>query len=220
MTTMFEEEVVCCICGEKINHMGIGSTNSFGSPDLDTRPAEMQRSTICHWIQRCHSCGYCSPDISECGDKTKEIINSKEYQNIIESSEVPEIAASFLALSYEKEKQQEYSDSAWRAIHAAWVCDDENNLVSSAKCRKQAVNLIKKAKNHGQIIADQAGASEAITIDLMRRSGMHQEALELSGVMKAEDIEEIIMQVIKYEEVLIAKADIAAHTISEVLDEE
>ena len=200
--------------------MGIGSTNSFGSPDLDTRPPEMQRSTIYHWIQRCPSCGYCSPDISECGEKTKEIVNSKEYQNIIESGEVPEVAASFLALSYEKEKQQEFSDSAWRAIHAAWICDDENNLEASAKCRKQAVNLIEKAKNHGQTIADQAGASEAITIDLMRRSGMHQEALELSATMKTENIEEIIMQVIMFEEALIAKADITAHTISEALGEE
>jgi len=157
MTTMIEKEVVCCICGEKSNHMEIGSTNSFGSADLDTRPPEMERSTIYHWIQRCPSCGYCSPDLSECGDETKEIINSKEYQNIIESSEVPEIAASFLALSYEKEKQQEYSNSAWRAIHAAWVCDDENNLESSAKCRKQAVNLIKKQKIMGKKLQNKLG---------------------------------------------------------------
>ena len=50
----------------------------------------------------------------------------------------------------------------------------------------------------------------------MRRSGMHQEALELSAALKTEEFEEIIRQVIQYEEELIAKGDTAAHTISEV----
>lgn len=220
MTTMFDEEVECSICGEKSTHMGIGSTNAFGSADLDTRPPEMKRSTIYHWIQRCPSCGYCSQNLSECSEKTKEIVTSKEYQNIIKSGEMPETAACFLALSYEKEKQQEYSASAWGAIHAAWICDDVQNFKSSIKCRKQAVALIEKAKKNGQKIADQPGASEAITIDLMRRSGMYQEALELSAAMKSEDIDEIIMQVIQYEEELIAKNDNAAHTILEAVGEE
>ncbi len=217
---MFNEDVECCICGEKSNHMVIASTNSFGSPDLDTRPPMMRRSTIYNSIQRCPSCGYCSPDLSECSNMTKKIVNSKEYQNIIVSSEMPEIAASFLALSYEKEKQQDYSDSAWRAINAAWICDDENKLELSTKCRRQAVTLIANANKYGQKIADQAGVSEAITIDLMRRSGMYKEALELSATMKAEDIEEIIMQVIQYEVKLIAKQDIGAHTVSEALGKE
>ncbi len=220
MTTMFKEEVECCICGEKSDHMGIGSTNSFGSPDLDTRPPEMLRSTIYHWIQRCPSCGYCSSDLSKCEDKTKEIVNSIEYQNLIRDSEIPKLAASFLARSYEEEKQQKYVDSAWGAIHAAWICDDENNLESSVRCRKQAIILIEKANNQEQKIADQTGASEAITIDLMRRSGMFQEALELSDVVKAKDIEEIIKQIIKYQKELITKKDISVQTISEALAED
>jgi len=30
MTTMSEIELECCICGEKNNHMVIGSINTFG----------------------------------------------------------------------------------------------------------------------------------------------------------------------------------------------
>ncbi len=66
MTRIFEQEVECCVCQEKSKHMIIGSTNSFGSPDLDTRPPEMKRSTLSLWIQRCPSCGYSSPDLSDC----------------------------------------------------------------------------------------------------------------------------------------------------------
>jgi len=213
---MFEEEVKCHICGEKSNHAGVGSTNAFGPPDLDTRPPEMERSTIYCWIQRCPSCGYCSYNISECDNEVREIVTSKEYQNIVSDSEMPKVAASFLALSYQNEMQEKYHDSVWGAIHAAWICDDENNLESSTKCRKQAISLIEKSNNHNQKFTNQAGASETITIDLMRRSGMHQEALELSAALKTEEFEEIIRQVIQYEEELIAKGDTAAHTISEV----
>ena len=216
MTTMFKEEVECCICGKKSNHMIIGSTNSFGSPDLDTRPPEMQRSTIYHWIQRCPFCGYCSSDLSECSANTKKIVNSEEYQNLIQNTDMPEVAASFLALSYEKEKQQKYSDSAWRAIHAAWICDDENHDAAQ-KCRKKAISMIELAKANSQKIANQLGASEAITIDLMRRSKMFDEALQLSEYARKDNVEKVIKQIIEYQISLISNKDIASHTISEAL---
>jgi hypothetical protein len=220
MTTMFEEEVECCICGEKSHHIDIGSSSSFGSPDLDTRPPEMQRSTIYHWIQRCPLCGYCSSDLSECYDNTKDIVYSKEYQIIIGSNLMPEMAASFLALSYEKKKQLEYSDSAWRAIHAAWICDDEEYGDASVICRKNAISLIETANVNSQKIADQFGEAEAITIDLMRRSRMFQEALQLSEHTRKKNIEEVIKKIIEFQIGLISKKDFSSHTISEALDEE
>jgi hypothetical protein len=181
------------------------------------RPPEMKRSTIYHWIQQCSSCGYCSPNLSECSDNTKEIVNSKEYQNIIKNSEIPNMAASFLALSYENQHQHKYSDSAWRAIHAAWICDDENHREAAKHCRRKAISMIEKAHTRSQKIADQSGASEAITIDLMRRAGMFQAALELSENAKAKDIDKKIKQVIEYEVGLIIEKDIDSHTISDAL---
>jgi hypothetical protein len=199
--------------------MVIGSTNSFGSPDLDTRQPEMQRSTIYHWIQQCPKCGYCSPDLSECFDTTKEIVHSKAYQDIIASSAMPATATSFLAYSYELEMQQEFSDSAWQAIRAAWICDDNKDLESSTTCRIKAIALIEKANSHGQLLLDQLGANETITIDLMRRSGLHQQALALSQSIQKQDIDDIIRQIVQYQELLIAKSDNDAHTIDEMLTE-
>ena len=37
MTTMHEEEMSCAVCGATQTVMELGSTNSFGSMDLDTR---------------------------------------------------------------------------------------------------------------------------------------------------------------------------------------
>ena len=199
--------------------MEIGSTNAFGSPDLDTRPPVMQRSTIYYWIQRCPSCGYCSSDLSECSENTKDFIESKEYQDIIKGSNIPKIAASFLSSSYLHQKQHQHSESAWRAIHAAWICDDENNHDVSTECRKEAISMIKKGEERSEKLADQAGASEAITIDLMRRAGIFEEALAMVEETKTMDVEEIITKVILFEEKLLFSEDIDAHTVAEALGE-
>ena len=52
----------------------------------------------------------------------------------------------------------------------------------------------------------------------MRRAGMFEQALKLAEDTKSKDIEEIIMQVITYEESLIESKDIDSHTVSEALD--
>jgi len=91
-------------CAEKSFHMGIGSTNSFGAPDLDTRPPEMQRSTIYHWTQRCPSCGYCAADILKDTENIRELVQKTEYRNIVKNNEISETGASFLAFSHEKQQ--------------------------------------------------------------------------------------------------------------------
>ena len=54
----------------------------------------------------------------------------------------------------------------------------------------------------------------------MRRAGMFEQAFKLAEETKSKDIEEIIMQVITYEESLIELQDIASHTVSEALGDE
>ena len=180
MTTMHQEKVKCCVCGKKSNHDVVGSSYSHGSSDLDTRPPEMTRSTIYYSIQSCPSCGYCASDLSECSGDVKFHVESKEYQEIIGNKAIPKVAASFLALSYEKQQTHQYSESAWAAIHAAWICDDKNKQKASKECRKKAISMIENANAYSQNMGDQAGATEALTIDLMRRAGMFEQALKLA----------------------------------------
>jgi len=80
--------------------------------------------------------------------------------------------------------------------------------------------MIENANAHSQNMGDQAGTTEALTIDLMRRAGMFEQAFKLAEETKSKDIEEIIMQVITYEESLIELQDIASHTVSEALGDE
>ena len=146
--------------------------------------------------------------------------NQKNIKNIIVNKAIPKVAASFLALSYEKQQTHQYSESAWASIHAAWICDDKNKQKSSKECRKKAISMIESANAHSQKMGDQAGATEVLTIDLMRRAGMFDQALKLAEDTKTKDIEEIILQVIVYEESLIESKDIDSHTVSEALGDE
>lgn len=220
MTTMSENEVKCCVCGNKSSHRSIRSTNALGSSDLDTRPPEMMRSLIHYLIQRCPVCGYCSYDLSQCNLNTEEIVKSQEYQEFLNNRAIPEVAASFLALSYEKQQAQQYSTAAWSAIHAAWICDDANQYEPSKQCREMAIALIEQGEEKSQTIADPVGESEAITIDLMRRAGMFQKAMELVEETKTINVDEIINQIICFEETLINSQDIGRHTVSEVLGDQ
>lgn len=218
MTTLFEETITCCVCETQSPHKSIRSTSVFGSPDLDTRPPEMQRSTIYYSIQRCPSCGYCSHDLSESIDDIKAIVESDGYQAIINRQDLHETATSFLALAYESEVLKDYSSSAWQVINAAWVCDDQGHLDAAVLCRKQAIALIHKAEQLEQQLLEQEGATELVTIDLMRRSGMHKEALVLAEKLKSTDLEDIILKLAAYQETLIHKNDADVHTVAMALD--
>jgi len=46
MTTLFMTSVDCAVCQSKQEITQIGSTNAFGSMDLDMRPPPMQRDTL------------------------------------------------------------------------------------------------------------------------------------------------------------------------------
>ena len=46
MTTYYEKEIICAICKNKNTYEMTSSFNALGSCDLDTRPPEMQRSTM------------------------------------------------------------------------------------------------------------------------------------------------------------------------------
>ena len=185
MTTMFEVEKICSECGRASKHRACASTYNYGSPDLDTRPPEMSRSTINTWISTCPACGYCAPDISEQIEKASEIIHSDAYQRQLNDLESPKLANAFICYSIIKQSLGEFAEASWASIHAAWVCDDNGSDVGSKVFRARAVTLQQMAKDKGQILTEQAGAEEAIMVDLLRRSGQFDYALKFCEYQKA-----------------------------------
>ncbi len=219
MTTTYKMKKKCAVCGSEQDYTGIGSTNVFGSPDLDTRPPEIKRSTIFAWVQRCSKCGYCAPDISEAPDQATSVVRSATYREQLADSNLPELANSFLCKSIIDESAGDYASAAWALIHAAWVCDDEEKHESAKKCRDKAADMIVNAIEAGQRVSAQRGAEVAILTDLLRRAGRFSEAKQFISSKRIEIKDDIILKVLAFQEVLIARRDMSCHTIAEAIAE-
>jgi hypothetical protein len=218
MTTIFPEMIKCAVCGEISEHASIGSTNTFGSMDLDTRPPEMMRSTIDTWIMACPSCGYCSMDISECTGKSPEIVRSPTYRQQLQNSQFSELANAFLCSSLIKEIAGQYAAAGWNTIHAAWACDDSGSVMSARECRKKAVTLLQQATEKRQSFAAAAGGSEALMTDLLRRSELFVKALRICDEgLSNNKTEALFLDILRYQKTLILNKDTACHTVSERL---
>ncbi len=210
-------EKKCAICGEINNYIELRSTNAFGSPDLDTRPPEMRRSTIYLWAQTCQNCGYVSHDISKKIPKSEEVIHSNIYKEQLDSSNFPKLANSFLCYSMILENIEEYTEAGWACLHAAWVCDDSGYSEAAKVSRKKAFILFMRAKEKGEKIAEQLGADEAIIVDLLRRAGEFEKALKFAEEGLKNKPEKIIETTLNFQIKLINKRDTSCYTIDDAI---
>ena len=217
MTTHYKEKAKCAVCRTETEYTGIASTNSFGSPDIDTRPPAMKRSTMFAWVQRCPECGYCASDVSKATSQVASMVHSSEYIRQLADSSYPELANSFLCKALVDEISSDYAGATWSLIHAAWACDDAHRDGPAKTCRSNAVGMIRKAIDFGQKIADQVGLETAIQVDLLRRVGRFSEAKKLIQTQRDTITEDIILNILTFQETLIASEDETCHTISEAL---
>src|SRR5947208_16297316 len=126
MTILAEQSAACGNCGHVFTHDTLASTSAIGSPDLDTRPPELQRSTMHTWIQRCPSCGYCSRDVAEFDNLFRPVIESAAYRSQLADARYPELASTFICAGMLAEAGEQQADAGWAYLQAAWTLDDAN----------------------------------------------------------------------------------------------
>ena len=156
MSQVIKEETKCFVCGNRCEIHQVLSTNTFGPPDLDTRPAEMTRSIIIEFgVGHCPSCDYCAPDISTGPELATKIIKTDEYSDLLKKAEHPDIstnpeicakiieideclkqsrwlgqpefARKFLCSAIVLEAAKQYDQAGWDALKSAWAFDDCKN---------------------------------------------------------------------------------------------
>ena len=176
MTTVFPETVRCSVCGSENGIMVIGSTNTFGPTDLDTRPPEMKRSTMCYWVQECKTCGYTAVDLTDETALERSFFETEDYKSCKGIPFVSDLAKSFFRHYLIMTAEEQHEDAFFAALHAAWACDDREDETNAALMREKAVEMADRLLQTDS--CDWKDTVRLIRADLLRRTGRFDELLE------------------------------------------
>ena len=217
MTTYSRETKICAVCAQPVEVTLFGSSNEFGSRDLDLRPAEMLRSTFAFWANRCPHCGYCASDISWGGQHETSVVQSDEYQAQLCNRDYPELANTFLCDSMILQAAGKLREAGFASLHAAWSCDDEGRQAEARLCRLRAVSLFEMFRASGKLVLDVPAAEFILLADLQRRSGEFAFAGAACEQGLAAANHERLRRILRYQKYLCSVGDDAAHTIEAAL---
>lgn len=216
MTTCLNAEVLCANCGAASFHHVMFSSGSYGSGDLDLRPAPLHRHTIDMWVQECPTCSAVCPDISAPPDKIAEIIKALGYQRIVTDQSVPNLCRKFRAWAYIADQAGQAEDAAFAHLHAAWDADDKSDAEAARAERLAAIPLFQALRDAAKLHAEQPGTAEFLLADLWRRSQQWDNASTEAklGQEKAQD--PLIRSICEFQLSLAQRHDDLVHTIEEV----
>ena len=200
----------CVACGRQSSQTILASTNRFGSPDLDMRPPEMMRSTMRWWIQECPHCGYVAEDIGDsCGVAT-EWLKSEVYKTCDGRSFKSDLAARFYKnyltnLVYGSKRKAFYA-----ALHAAWACDDAQDVSNAIHCRSCALQALDKMTSTPRV------AEELLVVkaDLLRRTERFDNLIEEYQSIRLRS--DLLNQIIAFEVERAKANDTARYTVDDV----
>jgi hypothetical protein len=211
MTTYFSRSVTCATCGQSSDHHVLGSTNSFGSPDLDLRPPPMKRDTMGAWVQRCPHCGYCAGELAQPLPGAAEAVKEKPYLLLLGDERYPELARRFLAQAY---LLADAMASGWARLHAAWVCDDADLDDLAAGCRTAAAECFERL---GPSADNEEGVVRgAVLVDVLRRARQFERAArQCDALLALASAKEVVRSVLLYQKELIARQDTAGHRVAD-----
>ena len=195
----------------------IGSTNAFGSMDLDMRPPPMQRDTLGQQIHQCRGCGYCAPNLEE-RVGSDEALASDQYRAILRDDSIPRLARMFTAYAHLAETSGDLRSAAWAHRNAAWDCDDTAGASESAYlCRQAALQLMGKLHAQGQSFANDLATDSILELDLLRRSGRHGEVLARAAELAGQDLPDILKAITGFQQRMAAAGDTACYRVSDAV---
>ena len=185
-------------------------TNAFGSCDLDTRPPEMQRSTMNYWLEECPHCGYIAYNIAKPTDVNRDILQQESYVTCDGIAFQSNLAKRFYRYSMLKDSKME---KMMAYLHSAWVCDDVRDIENAIVCRKKAIQMA------DEILLESSEDDENLRImkaDMLRRTCQFDRLVEEYAEVKLSD--DLLNQILVYEIKLANERDDTCHTVREATE--
>lgn len=213
MTTLNQEELTCVMCGSKSEHTSIASTNSFGSPDLDLRPPEMQRSTMSYWVQECPECGYAYSSITEKADNSSITISSDAYKALLSGELSGSLLGRFAKASLIAEGAADISAAANYALNAAWAADDAHNKECAISYRNRAADLFQSILKNIDDESEESIITRTRLVDILRRAERWEESIEIANTLLNSNLDPTIRSVLEFEHSVASKRDPNCYTV-------
>ncbi len=213
MSAVFRMKLRCAVCGKENEYSVLGSTNAFGSPDLDLRPPEMERSTMYLWVMECPDCGYVSDSVEDETSIDPDFLKSPKYL-LCDGIRFRDPLAGLFYKDHLISLQEGDTRGAFYALlHAAWACDDKRDRKQAVKCRSLSLPFLTELIENG---GDDKNGLQVMRADIMRRAGCFDELLKEYTSVSLGD--ELLDKLLAFEQALAEKRDTACHTVREATE--
>lgn len=211
MTIITKFEKKCSVCGRTSLQPVLGSTNTWGYPDIDLRPPEMQRSTIDIWLVECPHCGYVASNIENELEVPADILKTDEYLTCEGKNFKSKLSERFYKHYLISKAENNHDSEFLSLLHCAWTCDDNDDELA-VEIRKMALKSMYKIEPQED---DEKNALKLIEADLLRRSLQFDEVIRKFKDVILEDKTQ--NDIISFQIELSMNKDSTCHTVEEVV---
>ncbi|WP_394808128.1 hypothetical protein [Nitrosomonas sp.] len=220
MTTIHTKSVDCAVCFSATEITLLGSTNAFGSMDLDMRPPPMERDTLQYQIHRCPTCGFCGPRLAWFEGLDVSLVKDSNYLAILSDKAYPALANQFRAHAFLSSMANNQVAAIGAYLKAAWVCDDLGTLEAVAiACRQQVLNSMNVLRGSGGFYTDDLITDHVLRADLLRRSKQFDVAVQHISALTKKKLPEVLLQILNFQARLCASKDDACYQVSDAMSE-
>lgn len=199
MTTMRNFDEKCSVCGETSPQPVLTSTNSWGYPDLDLRPAPMQRDTMSVWLAECPHCGYVAGDLSDDSGISIDFLKSDDYLTCEGHEFISDLSKRFYRRYMISKETNDTANCFFSLLNCAWACDDSNDELAS-EMRRLALPYLEEMIEKN---SEDKNNFLLIKADFLRRMGEFDRMIDefknlILGDLKLDEI--IQFQIMKAQE--------------------
>lgn len=213
MTIIRDLDQDCSVCGKSSPQPALFSTNSWGYPDLDFRPAPMQRDTMFSWLAECPHCGYVASQLDDELEILEDFLKSEAYLTCDGNEFISDVARRFYRrFMIEREIGNDYQ-SFLNLQRCAWSCDDNEDPLAE-KIRLLAMQYL------DDVISQEPEDVDSyllIKADFLRRTSQFDKLIEEFKDTAFED--ERYTQIIRFQVLKAGESDSDCYTGKDVFEE-
>lgn len=223
MTTLYTKETTCAACGNKFETTEVGSTNEFGSMDLDMRPPPMKRDILEYEIQECPRCHCCLPQIASPPDGVDPAwVQDANYLAVACDAQTPDVPRRFLAYAHLAKRGGEDRAYIWANLSAAWGFDDSapSSKERAAACRAAAFEALTALHAAGTSFTNDRQTDQALCLDLLRRSRRFEDAEVAAKSLIRSAPAEILVSIARFQASRSLARDDGRYTVEEAISDD